>query len=188
MNDTNEPHVLLQGERLALGAPRREMLPAYHRWENDPSTLLGYGNQFPQAWEVRENGWEGQRKNRNYQQFEILDGTEAVGMTILIVNGFVHTAEYVIVIAPEHRGKGYATEATRLTLDYGFHLGGLRMIHLKVLEPNAAGIKAYEKAGFREVGRLRRSGFWLGKDCAEILMDALPEEFAGPSAVQALTK
>ncbi|MFJ6783631.1 GNAT family N-acetyltransferase [Streptomyces yangpuensis] len=185
---SSESHVLLRGERLALGQPRREMLPNYHRWENDPGTLLGYGNQFPQAWEVREKGWEGQRGNRNYQQFEILDGPEPVGMTILIVNAFVHTAEFVIVIAPEHRGKGYATEATRLTLDWAFHLGALRMVHLKVLAPNIAGVKAYEKAGFQQSGRMRKSGFWLGRPVDELIMDALPEDFTGPSAVRPLAE
>jgi RimJ/RimL family protein N-acetyltransferase len=185
VSDTSEPHLLLRGERLALGMPRREMLPDYHRWENDAGTLLGYGNQYPQAWEVRANGWERQRGNDRWQQFEVvrLDDMAAVGITTLQVNRFVNTAEFVIVLAPEARGKGYATEATRLTLDWGFHLGALRMVWLKVLEPNTASIQAAEKAGFRRSGRLRKSGFWLGRPVDEIIMDALPEDFAGPSAL-----
>ena len=164
------------------------MLPEYHRWENDLGTLLGYGNQFPQAWEVREGGWAGQRANHNYQQFEVLrldtnDDPTPVGMTVHIINTFVRTAEFVIVLAPEERGKGYASEAARLTLDWAFHLEALRMVWLKVLEPNRAGVAAYEKAGFRQSGRLRQSGFWLGQPVDELLMDALPGDFPGPSAV-----
>lgn len=68
----SDPQILLRGDRLGLGQPRREMLPDYHRWEKDPGTLLGYGNQFPQAWEVREGGWSGQRGNHNYPQFEVI--------------------------------------------------------------------------------------------------------------------
>ncbi|GAA3047480.1 RimJ/RimL family protein N-acetyltransferase [Streptomyces olivoverticillatus] len=181
------PHILLPGERLALGQPRRELLPEYHRWENDPGTVHGYGNQWPQSWEVRESGWERQRGNHNYPQFEVvrLEDMTPVGMTVLTVNQFVRTAEYVLVIAPEARGKGYAAEATRLTLDWAFHVGHLRMVWLKVLEPNRAGIVAYEKAGFRHAGRLRQSGYWLGESADELLMDAVPADFPGPSAVRA---
>ncbi|MFG2225237.1 GNAT family N-acetyltransferase [Streptomyces sp. NPDC048644] len=70
-----------------------------------------------------------------------------------------------------------------MTLDWAFHLGSLRMVWLKALEPNRAGITAYEKAGFRPAGRLRQSGFWLGEQADELIMDALREDFPGPSAV-----
>ncbi|MBL1095377.1 GNAT family N-acetyltransferase [Streptomyces coffeae] len=183
----SDPHILLTGEKLGLGMPRHDMLPEYHKWENDARTILGYGNQWAQAWEVRAAGWERQRGNDRYQQFEVvrLDDMTAVGMTVLQINTFVRTAEFVIVLAPDARGKGYAAEATRLTLDWAFHLGALRMVWLKVLEPNQAGIAAYEKAGFRKSGRLRQSGYWLGRPVDELLMDALPDEFPGPSAVTA---
>ncbi|MEU8550550.1 GNAT family protein [Streptomyces roseoverticillatus] len=180
----SEPHVLLEGTDLALAMPRREMLPAYHRWENDPITLIGFGNQFPQALEVRESGWDRQRSNPRFHQFEVLHRSDQtpVGMTTLEINTFNRTAEYVVVIAPEQRGKGYATEATRLTLDWAFHIGALRMVWLKVLAPNTAGIAAYERAGFKTAGRLRESGYWLGDPADEIIMDALRCDFSGPSA------
>ncbi|MEU6486759.1 GNAT family protein [Streptomyces sp. NPDC046887] len=183
----SDPHILLNGETLALAMPRQDMLPMYHAWENDPRTILGYGNQWPQSWEVRAAGYERQRGNERYQQFEVvrLDDGVPVGLTILEVNTYSRTAEFVIVLAPEERGKGHATEAARLTLDWAFHLAHLRMVWLKVLEPNAAGVSAYEKAGFRPSGRLRQSGFWLGKPVDELIMDALAEEFPGPSAVSA---
>ncbi|MFC5723812.1 GNAT family N-acetyltransferase [Streptomyces gamaensis] len=104
-------------------------------------------------------------------------------MTVLHVNTYVRTAEFVIALAPNERGKGHATEAARLTLDWAFHMAALRMVWLKVLEPNRAGVAAYEKAGFRPSGRLRKSGYRLGQPVDELLMDALPEDFSGPSAV-----
>ncbi len=177
--------MLLTGQSLALGMPRKDMLPTYHTWENDPGTLMGYGNQVPQSWETREAGWERQRGNMNYPQFEVvrLQDSEPVGMTTLEINRFVRTAEFVIVLAPTERGKGYATEAARLTLDWAFHLAALHMVWLKVLEPNRAGVAAYEKAGFRHAGRLRQAGFWQGVPVDELLMDAVPEDFSGPSVI-----
>ncbi|MBZ6173359.1 GNAT family N-acetyltransferase [Streptomyces olivaceus] len=182
----SDPHILLSGELLALAMPRQDMLPRYHQWENDARTILGYGNQWAQSWETRAAGYERQRGNERFQQFEVvrLDDNTPVGMTILEVNTYVRTAEFVVVLSPEERGKGYATEAARLTLDWAFHLAHLRMVWLKVLEPNVAGIKAYEKAGFRPAGRLRQSGYWLGEPVDELLMDALPADFPGPSAVR----
>lgn len=182
----NQPKFLLRGERLALAQPRAEMLPEYHRWENHLGTILGYGNQVPQSWETRAAGFERQAKSDRYIQFEVvhIEDEQPVGMTILAIDHQVRTAEYTMLLAPEARGRGFATEATLLTLDWAFHLAALRMVWLKVLEHNAAGIRAYENAGFKSGGRLRQSGFWLGDPCDELLMDILSAEFPGPSAVK----
>lgn len=182
----SEPHILLEGTDLALAMPRREMLTTYHRWEDDPTTLIGFGNQFPQSLEVRESGWDRQRSNPRFHQFEVLHRSNQppVGMTTLEINTFNRTAEYVVVIAPEQRGKGHASKATRLTLDWAFHVGALRMVWLKVLAPNTAGVSAYEKTGFKTAGRLHESGYWLGEPADEILMDALRADFSAISAVR----
>ncbi|WP_438488324.1 GNAT family N-acetyltransferase [Streptomyces sp. S186] len=179
------PHIVLTGDRLALGMPREDMLPEYHRWETDPRTLLGYGAQFPQSWESRAAGWERLRKSASSPQFEVVrtEDQAAIGLTTLHVSQVARTAEFVMMLAPHERGKGHAAEATHLTLDWAFHIASLRMVWLKVLAPNHAGIAAYEKAGFKHVGRLRQSGYWLGKPADELLMDALPEDFVEPSAV-----
>jgi RimJ/RimL family protein N-acetyltransferase len=180
------PHILLPGKRVSLAMTDRDHLPDYHRWENDPGTILGFGTQVAQSWEVRAGGWEAQGRNRDYPQFEVVtaDDHTPVGVTTLQIDPAVRTAEYVILLAPEARGKGLATETTALTLRWAFEYAALRMVWLKVLEPNAAGVAAYRKAGFQSAGRLRRSGYWLGRPCDELLMDAVAEDFllpAGPA-------
>lgn len=52
-----------------------------------------------------------------------------------------------------------------------------------MLEPNTAGIRAYEKAGFQHAGRLRQAGWWRGESCDELLMDATQADFPGPSRI-----
>ncbi|MFC8130202.1 GNAT family N-acetyltransferase [Streptomyces sp. NPDC057302] len=103
------------------------------------------------------------------------------------INAFcsIRTAEYVIMLASKARGRGLGTAATRLTLDDAFHITNLRMVWLKALALNAAGIRAYEKAGFHMVGALREAGYWLGNVCDEVVMDALDKDFTGPSTVRA---
>lgn len=87
------------------------------------------------------------------------------------------------MLAPEARGRGLGTAATRLALDYAFHVTNLRMVWLKVLEPNTRAVRAYEKAGFHVAGRLRQAGYWLGQVCDELIVDVLATEFPGPSVI-----
>jgi len=183
----SDPQILLRGDDLGLGMARAEMLPDYHRWENDPGVILGYGTQLPQSWETRAAGYEAQARGSDRQaRFEVvrLKDNEPIGLTVLLVDHQVRTAEYFMLLSPQARGYGHAAAATRLTLDWAFHLTALRMVWLKVLEPNAAAIRAYDHAGFRIAGRLRDAGYWLGEPCAEILMDATPAEFVGDSVIQ----
>ena len=43
-------------------------------------------------------------------------------------------------------------------------------------------------AGFRRIGERRDSGYWLGRRVNETLMDAIPADFPGPSAVRRLVE
>ncbi|MFE9424217.1 GNAT family N-acetyltransferase [Kitasatospora sp. NPDC006697] len=114
-----------------------------------------------------------------------LTGSEPApaGVATLLPDHGVRTAEFVIMLGSEVRGRGLGTAATRLTLDYAFHVTNLRMVWLKVLAPNTGAIRAYEKAGFHHVGSIRQAGYGLGQVCDEVVMDALASEFAAPSVI-----
>jgi diamine N-acetyltransferase len=79
----------------------------------------------------------------------------------------------------ERRNQGLGTEATRLTLDWGFTVLGLHSTLLVSFSWNTAAIRAYEKAGFREIGRRRGAVVTLGRRFDQVLMDAVAEEFTG---------
>ncbi|HKC29479.1 MAG TPA: GNAT family protein, partial [Jatrophihabitans sp.] len=149
----------------------RELVPEYWRWEQDPQVIVGYGRQTPESLEARIAGYDGQARNTQRQaRFTVYDlttdgGPRPVGTTALLIDHQVRTAEYIILLGPEGRGRGLAREATQLTLDYAFHVTNLRAVWLKVLEHNTAGVRAYEGAGFKQVGRMRRAGHWLGAEC-----------------------
>jgi RimJ/RimL family protein N-acetyltransferase len=66
----------------------------------------------------------------------------------------------------------------RVIVDYGFRELGLHRIQLGVTPFNPAGIRAYEKAGFTEEGRLRESVMHDGRWYDEILMSILDHEWA----------
>lgn len=189
-----DPLLWLRGKRVALGPFTRDLVEDYWRWEQDPEVIIGYGRQTPESLEARIVGYESQARSMADQtRFTVYDltsegGPRPVGTTALRIDHYVRTAEYVVLLGPEGRGRGLAREATLLTLDYGFHITNLRAVWLKVLEHNTAAIRAYEGAGFKLVGRLRCSGYWLGAECDEIVMDAVADEFPGPSVVLELTR
>jgi len=76
-----------------------------------------------------------------------------------------------------YQRKGYGIEAVKLILDYGFSFLNLRNISLSVFEYNEPAYNLYKKAGFKEVGRLRKAVEIMGKTYDEIIMDMLREEF-----------
>ena len=85
-------------------------------------------------------------------------------------------AEFAIFLG-ERRGQGLGIEATRLVLDFAFHVLQLRNVLLETLEWNAAGLAAYERAGFRRIGVRRGARISRGQPTHVVLMDAVPEDF-----------
>ena len=115
-------------------------------------------------------------------RFTVYDLTGEVpipaGIATLLPDSAVRTAEYVVMLAPEARGRGLGTATTGLVLDYGFHITNLRMIWLKVLAPNTAAVHAYEKAGFVIEGRQREHAWVRGRYEDNVLMGILRSEWA----------
>jgi diamine N-acetyltransferase len=183
----DEPIIWLRGQRVGLGPLRADLVPTYWAWENEPGALHGYGRQVPDSLENRTEGYGHQTRNTlnqlRFTAYHLGDNDEPspAGLTTLLIDHQVRTAEYLILLAPHARGHGLATEATLLTLDYGFHITALRMIWLKVLEPNTHAIRGYQAAGFKPAGRLRQAGYWHGQPCDELLMDALRDDYPGPT-------
>ncbi len=75
------------------------------------------------------------------------------------INWARHSAEIRMCIAsPEHRSRGYGTEA--LTLMTGYLLErGLDSVYLRVLTDNSAAVRCYQKAGYVKTGVLRSDRF-----------------------------
>jgi diamine N-acetyltransferase len=185
--DPIEPILWLRGERAALGPYVRELVPEYWRWESEPTTLIGSGLQSAETIYSRAETFDNQTR-WGHPYFTIYDNTDGhpvpVGLSALMVDSRTHTGELFITVGSEGRGKGLAGEATRLTVDYGFHVANLRNIYLAVLAPNKAGIRAFTNAGFKEMGRRRGSGYWRGEVVDHVFMDIVPDDFPGPSVIK----
>ncbi len=80
---------------------------------------------------------------------------ERVGLVELVEISYIHRrAEFQIIIAPSHQGKGCAKRVTNLALDYAFRVLNLNKVYLVVSTDNPAAIRVYEQTGFIEEGCL----------------------------------
>jgi ribosomal-protein-alanine N-acetyltransferase len=78
-------------------------------------------------------------------------------------------------LSVEYRGHGYATEAARALMDYGFDSLGLHRIHADTSTDNLASCRMMERLGMRREGLLRgavyEEGKWVDRCICGILAD-----------------
>jgi RimJ/RimL family protein N-acetyltransferase len=184
-NNNRGPILNIEGDLVALGPLRRDLLPLYQRWINDLGTMRTLGlPPHPMTSEKEQDWYDRQSKAEDDVPFTIYERESLRPIGNSGLHGVDHrnrTATFGILIGEsECRGKGYGTEATSLMLDYAFTALGLHNVMLTVLEFNPAGIRAYKKAGFKEIARRRRCRMMGGKMWDEIYMDCLSSEFESP--------
>lgn len=178
------PIINIDGDRVALGPHRRELLETYQRWINDFSALRTLGAVVPGPTTLEQEARWYDGPGATEVRFTVYERAtwSPIGTTAL--QGVDHrnrTATFGVFIGEaEARGQGYGTEATRLTLDYAFTALGLHNVMLTVAEFNLAGQRAYERAGFREFGRRRQCRWLAGQLWDDIYMDCLATGFESP--------
>ena len=107
---------------------------------------------------------------------ETLEG-DAIGVCDLReIEPRARTGQAGIWIAKHAWGRGYGTDAMRMLCRFGFRELNLQRIGLHVYETNPAGIRAYEKVGFRREGTMRRAHFAGGRYVDVLVMGLLAEE------------
>lgn len=152
---------LLIGEKVKLTSINEEDISEMQKWHNDVAFMRYYDivSAIPKDKEDVKEIISDIRKCSTSYIFAIksLEHKEFVGVTgfenIYWNNG---TALIYIGIGDEkHRGRGYAKEALRLTIDFGFEELNLHRIELTVLEYNEPAIKLYERLGFKREGVYR---------------------------------
>lgn len=185
MAEGEEPITNIRGEKAALGPLEKKLLPEYRRWINDFGTTRTLDMPpRPMTVEQEENWYQTNANSQSSIIFTIYALPELAPVGSAGLNNIDYrnrSASFGIVIGEAgYRGRGIGTETTTLILDYAFTALGLHNVTLSVYEFNRAGLRAYEKAGFREIGRRRECRTMGGKVWDEIYMDALSTEFESP--------
>ncbi|USK91424.1 GNAT family N-acetyltransferase [Rossellomorea marisflavi] len=109
--------------------------------------------------EMLKTRLEKSEEDQDYHFGIFLDGDELIGTIGLfrIERGPRQMAIIGYSLSQKHNGKGYATEAVRQLVRYGFDVLGLHRIEAGVMPKNGGSIRVLEKAGFEKEGISRKS-------------------------------
>jgi RimJ/RimL family protein N-acetyltransferase len=87
-------------------------------------------------------------------------------------------AQFGYWIAPEARGRGYATRAVILLIRWLFELGAAR-VFVTIVAGNESSVAVARRAGLVHEGTMRAHSVWQGARCDVMLFAALPHEWTG---------
>jgi RimJ/RimL family protein N-acetyltransferase len=176
------PVTNLAGKLVSLGPLRRDWIPHYQRWLNDFEMIKLVDRRFRPQTEEKITAW--------YER-HVSGATDALVFTIIAndddrpignialqdIDYRNRTAELGVYIGDaEFRGNGYGTEATLLLTSFAFGVLGFNNIMLRVYEYNQQAIRAYQKAGFIEIGRRHQSQFMNGRFWDTIFMERVASD------------
>jgi RimJ/RimL family protein N-acetyltransferase len=179
------PIINVEGEKTVLGPLSRIYLGHFHRWFNDLEVMTTYSIRWSPKTEEGIDEWYTQvSQDRQAVAFMVYRRAEMVplGYTMLHnINHYHQIADFDIILGEKALwGQGYGTEATQLTLDYGFTALNLHSVMLTVRTFNERGLRAYERAGFRTFGRRREARKLAGQRYDVVYMECLASEFQSP--------
>jgi RimJ/RimL family protein N-acetyltransferase len=108
---------------------------------------------------------------------ENLEGANVGGLSFHSRDGKNGTFSFGVIVDRDHRGMGYAAEAVRILLRYGFWEQRYQKCNSACAHTNEASIQLHKKLGFIEEGRRRRQLFFNGQYHDDILFGITREEF-----------
>lgn len=171
---------MIYGEKTRLRRIERKDIPTFVRWFNDPEVRDFLTMYRPISTAEEEKWFEGHLEDQSSELFavETADGVHIGNIGLHDINWQYRQVALGIVIGEkEYWGKGYGSDAIRTLLRFAFQEMNLRRVFLRVREDNARGIRAYEKCGFQQEGRMREAIYSNGRYYDELWMGILRHEF-----------
>jgi RimJ/RimL family protein N-acetyltransferase len=160
---------LLEGKNVNLTVVEKEELPLFQEWLNDPKFIGEYGSQET----ITDLEKSYSRPGSQWFFIEKKNGTK-IGWTAKYLEGELITIGYGVV--PNERGKGYATEAATIIVDYLFLTKDIIRIQADTSTENLPSQKVLEKVGFQKEGIIRKHYFSSGKWRDSYLYSILRED------------
>jgi aminoglycoside 6'-N-acetyltransferase len=168
--------VLVEGKLVRIRPVRREDLAVVESWVNDVE-VSGVFNDFGfGGHESMETAFEKEGLINDRQAtiiIETLDGEIAGGMSYYQTSYGPRVAHQVygigLHIAPEHRRKGYGTEAQMLLAEYLFNTYPIMRVEAGTDVENIAEQRSLEKAGFTREGVMRKAQ-WRRGDWHDLIL------------------
>jgi len=151
----------IKGKRLDLLPRNMDHLDLYYKWINDQDVRLFSRNEIPHTREeikkwFEQPSHEGPQEHIGFELWYKPDKVVIGNGGLSQINYIVRKANlWMIIGEKDYWGKGLASEAVELVLDYAFKEVNLNKIYAGIFEPNIASWKCAEKVGFKLEGRLK---------------------------------
>jgi RimJ/RimL family protein N-acetyltransferase len=177
----------LRTERLELRPYRESDLEVFHAMRSDPE-VARYLYEDPHTLEQsREKlaarlGLRELAAENDWLPAAIVERTSdaMVGDVGLNLRSIEHrTGEIGFILHPAHHGRGYATEAARALLDWGFREFGFHRIVGRTEARNLASARVLERLGMRLEAHLVENEWVKGEWQSELQYAILEREWAG---------
>ncbi|GAP44754.1 protein N-acetyltransferase, RimJ/RimL family [Lentimicrobium saccharophilum] len=153
------------GKKIRLRAPEPADIDILYHWENDPEIWHVSNTSAPYSrFAIEQYVLNAGHDIFNSRQLRLMIVTlesesVAAGAIDLFDYEPIHSRAGVgIMIGKAFRGKGYASEALALILDYCRNILNLHQVYCNISEDNAASIRLFDEAGFRKNGEKKE---WL---------------------------
>jgi len=171
---------MLKKDGILLREIRYDDLKQLKDWRNS-DYIRPFVREFKPLSMVNQKKWFESLCDSNNIMFAIED-VRNVGLIgccgLTYINWKDGNAEVSIYIGKKDwQGKGNATKALRLLLEYGFNELRLYRIFATIFEYNEKSIKFFEKNGFKFEGKHRGARFWNGKYYNEHMYSILSNEW-----------
>lgn len=169
---------MLKAERISLRPILKEDLTLINKWKNDYDVFKFLGGGFmPISIDQQVKWMDSMIDNTgNTKRFSIInEHNNCIGIIGLYNINWIHrTCEFGIYIGEKNQwGKGYAKEAVKLILDFGFDILNIRKVKLDVVSENTSAINMYKKLGFKEVGIYKAERFINGEYKDLLIMESI---------------
>lgn len=155
---------ILKDHQIKLRPLEREDLHFIHQLNNNEMMMRYWFEEPHEAYVELKDLYQKNIHNISERRFIIDKQGISVGLVELVDIDYIHRrSEFSILVAPEHQGKGYASVATHLALNFGFMVLNLYKLYLIVDEENTKAIHIYTKLGFKQEGVLLQEFFINGQ-------------------------
>ncbi|AWK13335.1 spermidine N1-acetyltransferase [Candidatus Fukatsuia symbiotica] len=156
----------------------RDDLPFVHQLDNNANVMRYWFEEPYEAFVELSDLYDKHIHDQSERRFIISSEGGRVGLVELAEINYIHRrAEFQIIIDPAHQGKGFASRAAILAMEYGFSVLNLYKLYLIVDKENNKAIHIYSKLGFEKEGELKKEFFINGEYRTVIRMCIFQREY-----------
>jgi ribosomal-protein-alanine N-acetyltransferase len=178
---------MLQGENINLRLIEKEDLSILVEWFNDPNFFGRYNPVLQTSRMDLDKSFENRGSSESKTFFIEKKDTTKIGYIVyfdVIWDGIGQMTTIGYSLIPSERGKGYATEAAQIIVDFLFLSKDVPSIQATAHVDNVASYRVLEKVGFKKEGKIRKRFYIQGKWVDQFLYSILKEEWKEPKILK----